>query len=251
MRQYRTILYKVGAVFLALTFWQIAAVSIHQSILLVTPVSVAKRLLTIYQEPGFRSAVLYSLRHTWAGFLLGLFIGILLAFFAAYVSWGETLLWPWITCAKSVPVASFVVICLIWMSNRNLSVFIVFLIVTPVVYQNLLSGLRARDPELQEMARIFRMKPLRRLRYLTVPQLFPYLYAACRVSIGMAWKAGIAAEIIGTPAGSIGKMLYLAKTYLDTDDLLAWTVIIVVLSLISEKLFLFVLRRLMNGGGAG
>ena len=85
-----------------------------------------------------------------------------------------------------------------------------------------------------------------RFRYIELPKLRPFLLSACRVTTGMAWKAGIAAEIIGVPNGSIGKMLYTAKIYLDTDDLLAWTVIIVVISVVAEKVFLAGLSRLLN-----
>lgn len=231
---------------LALLAWQLAAVVIHQKILLVSPAEVFLRLLTIWKEPGFFTSILFTFRRIAAGFLLGLTLGILLAFPAARWRWAETLLWPWMASIKTVPVASFVVICLIWLSARSLSVFISFLVVLPMVYQNILEGLKHRDRKMQEMAEVFRIPPLRRLRYILIPQLRPYLISACRVSIGMAWKAGVAAEIIGMPKGSMGHMLYIAKIYLDTDDLLAWTVVIVVVSVLSEKAFLYLLGRLLG-----
>ena len=91
---------------------------------------------------------------------------------------------------------------------------------------------------MQEVATVFQLPWRKRFCYIELPKLRPFLLSACRVTTGMAWKAGIAAEIIGVPNGSIGKMLYTAKIYLDTDDLLAWTVIIVVISVVAEKVFL-------------
>ena len=132
------------------------------------------------------------------------------------------------------------------LSARNLSVFISFLIVIPIIYQNVLEGLRAENREMQEVATVFQLPWRKRFRYIELPKLRPFLLSACRVTTGMAWKAGIAAEIIGVPNGSIGKMLYTAKIYLDTDDLLAWTVIIVVISVVAEKVFLAGLSRLLN-----
>jgi NitT/TauT family transport system permease protein len=237
---------KAGAVLLALLIWQIAAMKIHQKILLVTPVAVLTRLLTIWQVQGFASSIWFTFYHIAGGFLLGSTLGILLAALAAKSPAVETLLWPWMVTIRSVPVASFVVICLIWLSARNLSVFISFLIVLPVIYQNVLTGLRAADQNMEEMAQVFRMPWYRKLRYITIPQLAPYLLSACSVTTGMAWKAGVAAEIIGTPDGSIGKMLYLSKIYLDTDDLLAWTVIIVIISVSSEKLFMWGLKKVLG-----
>jgi NitT/TauT family transport system permease protein len=237
---------KVGAVLLALLIWQIAAMKIHQKILLVTPVAVLARLFTIWQVQGFASSIWFTFYHIAGGFLLGSMLGILLAALAAKFPAVETLLWPWMVTIRSVPVASFVVICLIWLSARNLSVFISFLIVLPVIYQNVLTGLRTADQNMEEMAQVFRMPWYRKLRYITIPQLAPYLLSACSVTTGMAWKAGVAAEIIGTPDGSIGKMLYLSKIYLDTDDLLAWTVIIVIISVSSEKLFMWGLKKILR-----
>ena len=243
---YKEVLKKVGAALLALTFWEIAALLIHQRILLVTPVAVARRLCTIWRVEGFARAIWFSFSHIAGGFLLGLILGCLLAYLAAKHPVVETLLWPWMAMIKSVPVASFVVICLIWLSARNLSVFISFLIVIPIIYQNVLEGLRAENREMQEVATVFQLPWRKRFRYIELPKIRPFLLSACRVTTGMAWKAGIAAEIIGVPNGSIGKMLYTAKIYLDTDDLLAWTVIIVVISVVAEKVFLAGLSRLLN-----
>ena len=248
---YKEVLKKVGAALLALTFWEIAALLIHQRILLVTPVAVAKRLCTIWRVEGFARAIWFSFYHIAGGFLLGLILGCLLAYLAAKHPVVETLLWPWMATIKSVPVASFVVICLIWLSARNLSVFISFLIVIPIIYQNVLEGLRAENREMQEVATVFQLPWRKRFRYIELPKLRPFLLSACRVTTGMAWKAGIAAEIIGVPNGSIGKMLYTAKIYLDTDDLLAWTVIIVVISVVAEKVFLAGLSRLLEDTDAG
>ena len=243
---YKEVLKKVGAALLALTFWEIAALLIHQRILLVTPVAVARRLCTIWRVEGFARAIWFSFYHIAGGFLLGLILGCLLAYLAAKHPVVETLLWPWMAMIKSVPVASFVVICLIWLSARNLSVFISFLIVIPIIYQNVLEGLRAENREMQEVATVFQLPWRKRFRYIELPKIRPFLLSACRVTTGRAWKAGIAAEILGVPNGSIGKMLYTAKIYLDTDHLLAWTVIIVVISVVAEKVFLAGLSRLLN-----
>ena len=140
-------------------------------------------------------------------------------------------------------VASFVVICLIWLSAQNLSVFISFLIVLPVVYGNVLEGIKSEDIKMLEVGRVFGMPFFKRVLYIHMPQLKPFILSACMTSLGMSWKAGVAAEIIGTPDGSIGKQLYYAKIYLDTDDLLCWTVIIVIISVVFEKLFMLLLRR--------
>ena len=143
---------------------------------------------------------------------------------------------------KSIPVASFIIICLIWMSSEQLSVFISFLMVLPILYNNVLQGVRSADQQLLEAVRIFRLSWPKRLLYLWLPQIKPYLLSACTVSLGISWKAGIAAEIIGIPSGSVGRMFYDAKVYFNTVDLFAWTVVVVVVSVLFEKGFLALLK---------
>ena len=235
---------KLLAVIFALCLWQLAAMTIDSKILLVSPVEVAVRLTTIWQTEGFWTSIWFSFYHIAGGFFLALFLGIVLAALAGRFRRIETLLWPFLVTIKTVPVASFVVICLIWLSAEKLSVFISFLIVLPVVYGNVLEGIKSEDKLMLEVGTVFKMPLLRRLLYIHLPQLKPFIMSACATALGMAWKAGVAAEIIGTPDGSIGKQLFYSKIYLDTDDLLCWTVIIVIVSVLFEKLFMIGLKAL-------
>lgn len=237
---------KLLAVIFALCLWQLAAMTIDSKILLVSPVEVAVRLTTIWQTEGFWTSIWFSFYHIAGGFFLALFLGIALAALAGRFRRIETLLWPFLVTIKTVPVASFVVICLIWLSAENLSVFISFLIVLPVVYGNVLEGIKNEDKLMLEVGTVFKMPLLRRLLYIHLPQLKPFIMSACATALGMAWKAGVAAEIIGTPDGSIGKQLFYSKIYLDTDDLLCWTVIIVIVSVLFEKLFMLGLKALFG-----
>ncbi|NLL39169.1 MAG: ABC transporter permease subunit [Clostridiales bacterium] len=234
---------KAASVILALAIWQIAAMLLGNSLLLVTPLTVIKRLFFLVSEPGFLSSVSFSFLRIASGFLLALAAGSLLAIIAGRYSFAEMILWPFIATIKSVPVASFIILCLIWLSSKNLSVFISFLIVLPIIYQNTLQGIKSTDKKLLEMAAVFRIGLFRRLKYIHIPNIKPYLISACSVSIGMSWKAGIAAEVIGIPDGSIGKRLYEAKIYLNSGDLFAWTTVIVAISIAFEKLFLFLLKK--------
>lgn len=235
---------KALAVAFALLLWQIAAAAVDQRILLVSPVEVLMRMTSIWRIEGFLSSIWFSFYHIAGGFLLALVTGTVLAALSGRFAWIETALWPFMITVKTVPVASFVVICLIWLSAQNLSVFISFLIVLPVVYGNVLEGIKSEDKKMLELGSVFGMPLHKRIFYIHMPQLKPFVLSACASSLGMSWKAGVAAEIIGTPDGSIGKQLFYAKIYLDTDDLLCWTVIIVIISVAFEKLFMMILRTL-------
>ena len=145
---------------------------------------------------------------------------------------------------KAVPVASFVILALIWAGSRNLSVVISFLVVLPVVYVNTMAGLKSTDKKLLEMAAVFRMPLWRKIRFIYLPALVPHLVSGCRIALGMSWKSGAAAEVIGLPEHSIGEHLYMAKIYLETADLFAWTLVIILVSALFERIVLFLISGL-------
>lgn len=237
---------RLGSAVLALLLWQGAALALGQQLLLPGPLSVAERLLSLWALGNTWLTVMFTLRRIIQGFFLALLAGGVLGVLAGRYPLLELLLWPFAVTVKTVPVASFIVICLIWLSADRLSIFIPFLMVLPVVYTNILQGVREIPRELSECALIFRLPWRRRLLYLWLPQLRPYLLSACGIGLGLAWKAGIAAEIIGIPAGSIGSMFYEAKIYFDTTQLFAWTVTVVAVSVLFEKLFLTLLQWLFG-----
>lgn len=218
-----------------LMIWQAVSVFVGQEILLASPAAVLKRLFTLVTEPVFWQSLLFSGARIGAGFLLGAAAGIAGAALAARFSIAEELLTPLVAAVKAVPVASFVILILIWISPKNLSVVISFLMVFPILYTNTRNGLRELDTALLEMTNVFQVPRPVRLRWVILPQLYPYIRTGCSLSLGLCWKAGTAAEVIGIPNRSIGEHLYQAKIYLDTPGLFAWTAAIVYVSFCLEK----------------
>lgn len=233
---------KILAVAAALAVWQIAAVSVGSDLLLVSPIKVLLRLATIWREPGFFASVGYSFLRISVGFFAAFVLAFVLAVLAGRFPIVETILWPYVVTIKAVPVASFIIISLIWLNTSQLAVFISFLMVFPILYTNVLQGVKSTDSNLREMARVFRVPYGKRFAYIELPSLKPYLLSGCSAALGMSWKAGIAAEVIGMVTGSIGNRLYEAKIYLQTADLLAWTVVIVLISVLFEKVVLRLLK---------
>ena len=242
----KSILYKALSIATALLIWQLVALLVDSDILLVGPWQVIKRLVFIWREDGFLTAVGFSLLHIFGGFLLGFVLGLVFACLAARFKVFKIFLWPYMASIKAVPVASFVVICLVWLSPARLSVFISFLIVLPVMYQNTLTAIEGIDPSLKDLARLEKLSYARTLKDIILPSIAPQIKSSASLLAGIAWKAGIAAEVIGTPHFSIGRKLYLAKTYLATDDLLAWTLIVVILSVLFERFFVFIIGKIFR-----
>lgn len=232
---------RLWAVLVWLIAWQLGAMAIDQEIILVSPFSVLARLLELLPMRDFWQTIAYSLLRITLGFCCGVVAGTVFAALSSRFQRIEELLAPLLLAIKSIPVASFIILTLILFSSRNLAVPISFLIVLPIVYSNVLSGIRAADRDLLEMAQVFRVPALRRLRYVYLPLVMPYFQSACGSALGLSWKSGIAAEVIGMPDGSIGEQLQQAKLYLDTPDLFCWTLVIVLVSLAFEKIFLALL----------
>lgn len=226
----------VWAVIFWLAVWEIAARWVDEPILLVTPLSALRRLGQLLVEASFWQSILFSVGHILLGFSLSVLLGVSLAALAYRFRLVRQLLSPLTAAVKAIPVASFVILVLLWVPSRDLSILISLLIGFPVLYANVLMGLDATDPKLIEMARLFRVPFRSRLKAIYLYQLLPFLRSGLSVAIGLCWKSGVAAEVIGIPSGSIGEKLYKAKVYLETPDLFCWTLVIVLLSVGCERL---------------
>ena len=226
---------KAAVILFWLTVWQAAAAWTDNQILLAGPLQVLDSFIENIMHPDFFPVILSSLTRIGAGFFLAFFAGAVLGAVSCRLSLVEELLSPVISVLKSIPVASFVVLLLIWFGSGRLSFFISFLIVFPNVYVNTVAGVRSTDAKLLEMAWVFEMGSGRKFFYLYRPALMPYLDSCLKISLGMSWKSGVAAEIIGLPQSSLGERLYMSKIYLDTAGLFAWTITIVLGSFLFEK----------------
>lgn len=229
-----------------LVIWQLVAVIIHNRILLAGPIETIRTLVRLITTEEFQQSVIASTQRILLGFFMGALLGILMAYLAYRKEAVGDFLKPLVVTLKSVPVASFVILLLIWFGSRNISVVICAMVVFPILYLNVLEGLRSTDAKMLEMAKVFRMPVERQLRYIFYPQLLPFLKGAIKLAIGMSFKSGIAAEVIGQPLHTMGNGLYQAKIYLETGELFAWTIVIVLISFICEKICMLLLD--LSGG---
>lgn len=218
-----------------IALWQLAAVRLSKEIFLPAPASVWSVLWKeLFPSETFWLCIRSSMLHIGLGFLLGSVGGIFLSVLSFLCKPIRIFLWFPIKLITAVPVASFVILVLLWIPSSGLSVVIPFLMVLPTFYTHTLTGLEKTDEKLLEMAQIFHVSSWKKCLFIYIPQMLPFLYSACSIAIGMAWKSGIAAEIIGLSQGSIGNQLYQAKIYLMTPELFAWTFVIVILSITCE-----------------
>ncbi len=216
--------------------WDLGAYLYAKPLILPPPLAVITRLWELMGTRAFYLTTLHSLWSITRGILIAVAVGCLLALLTSRFRILRDLFFPLLTVIKATPVASFIILMWLLIGAAALPTFITMLIVIPIVWTNLDEGFRRIDPQLLEMTRVYGMSPMRRLCVLTLPSLRPYFTAACRTSLGLAWKAGVAAEVIATPLSSIGTEITNAKTYIEYEDLFAWTLTVILLSLAMELL---------------
>ena len=224
--------------------WAIASARIGNEFLLPDPVITAKRLSELATEKAFWISASSSLGRIIMGIVIAVFFGTLGAVLSSTLSAADSLFSPLLTVIKATPIASFICLAYLWIKPSTLPIFITALIVLPIVWSNVASGIRSVNKELVDVAKIYKFSPAKKLIRIYIPSVLPYFLAACRSSLGMAWKAGIAAEVIAPTEKAIGTEIYFAKAYFETTDLFAWTLTVIILSIFIEKLLILGLSKL-------
>lgn len=243
-RSYQQYLYRILAISFWLLLWELISRRLGQNILLAPPSAVLVTIAELMIRLDFWQTVLFSALRIIIGFFLAIILGIIIAVGAYNSRLVKELAAPLLKTIQAMPVASFIILALVFIRAKNLSVLASFLMVMPLIYSNVLQGLLSADEKLLEMARVFEVSTKNRIRAIYLPAVMPYFISTVTVGVGLSWKAGIAAEVIGIPTGSIGERLYEAKLYLMTKELFAWTFVIVIISILFEKAVLRLLRPL-------
>lgn len=216
----------------------------HGGLFLATPGQTVRALVQLVPTAEFWHRIAFSALRILAGFLLATVCGLTLGAAGARWHWFEVLVSPVMQLIRAMPVASFVILALLWVSGKNLSIVVSFTHVLPVIYAGTLVGIADTDPQLVEMARVYRLPLIRRLRYIWLPGVFPSFCESCIAAMGMCWKSGVSAEVIGLPDHSVGDALYRAKITLSTPEVFAWTLVIVLLSAALSSLAAAELREI-------
>ena len=236
-----------------LGLWLCAYKIVGLDVLIASPIDVAKRLVEFLPSGNFWLTIFNSFKGISIGYIAGVLMGSAFGIITAFSSTLNTLFKPFLTAVKTTPVVSFIILALIWLDKVSVPIFITILMVMPVVWANVASSISNTDKSLIEMANAYNFGFKKKLMLIYLPSAVPSFVSACKVSVGMGWKAGIAAEVLCTPQNSIGINLRNSQVYLETVDLFAWTFVIIILSLILEKVLVsildFIFKKLMLKGG--
>ena len=223
--------------------WSLAAACIGQSILLPSPLAVGRKMLQLAAGPQFWQITAASLGRIVLGLAAGGVLGVGLAGLTRSFRWADLLISPALRIVRAAPVVSFILLVLLWTRRDLVPAVIAAMMVTPVVWGGVSQGLGEVDPKLLEMAKLCRFSRWKTILLVHIPSVWPYLLSALTTGMGLAWKSGVAAEVLCTPKRAIGTQMQYARSAIDNPALFAWTILVVALSLALEGLLYALLRR--------
>lgn len=229
-----------------LLIWQIVSVAAGLELLFASPVAVFKEFIVLMGQAEFYITAAHSFLRITGGFLVSAMAAVILGSFAGRYSLVKDFLAPVIHLMQSLPIAAFIILALMWFGSENISFVIGGMVVIPIVYTAVVQGIKNMDDGLRQMAQVFEVGLLKRVRYIYFPQIYPYVLANCRVALGMCWKAGVSAEVIGLASHSIGSQMYYAKLYLLSADLFVWSIVVIALNVLFERVFVVFMQFIKN-----
>lgn len=232
---------------IALTYliiWGAISSVIGNHLLFPDPVDTVRAFVGVFSDAVSWKIAAITVGRMISGFFLGVLIGVILSILSAASPVFDEFTRPFLQMIRAVPVTSFILLAVLWMKSTNVPIMITVLMVVPIVWSGLKEGILNHDSALTEMMSVYWFSVFKRIKYYWAPYLRPALLSACENALGFAWKAVVAAEIIALPKLSIGHEMYHAKVTIETSDLFAWTLFVLLLSILMEKAFRNLLRRI-------
>jgi ABC-type nitrate/sulfonate/bicarbonate transport system, permease component len=226
--------------------WELCSLFINNPLLLPSPIEVAKVLFFLTGKAYFWKSVFNSVITVVLGLFLSIGIGILVGVSAGLISFIEELLEPLMVVTKATPVMSIIILALVWFKSSGVVIFTAILICFPIIYTNVLQGIKSVDKQLIQMANIYKVKKRYIIKDIYLPSIKHYIVSGILMCLGIGWKVSVASEILSTPRYSIGLNLLKAKSTLETAELFAWTIVVVLLSFAFELMFKYYIKKNEN-----
>ena len=233
---------KISILIFWMLIWELCSLFINNSLLLPSPLEVIEVLVQLVKKIYFWQCAFNSVLRVISGVSLSIGIGILIGIIAAINKFIEELLEPLVVCIKATPVMSIIILALVWFKASNVVIFTSVLTCFPIIYTNVLEGIKAVDKNLIEMASVYKVKNKYIIKDIYLPYIKHYIVSGVLMCLGMGWKVSVASEVLSIPKYSIGLNLLNAKSTLETAELFAWTIVIVALSFIFEMIFKYYIK---------
>ena len=226
-----------------IVIWQLLSMLVGSRLLLLpSPLDTLRSMYEIVASAtGWQSIGMTFIRIIF-GYVFGCVLGIGLAVLTSHFHIFEWLFNPLRSLIKTTPITSFALILLVSVVSGVVPVIVAMIVVVPMIWQTMEEAIRNRDVKLSEMAQIY-LSPWKKFCFVTLPQVMPRFYASASTALGFAWKAVITAEILALPKFGIGRQMQFHKIHIEIPELFAWTLLVIILSVILESFLKFILRK--------
>ena len=223
-----------AALLALIILWHIAALIIGAELILPTPEDAVRELVTVIRGDDFFVAVGSTALRGIIGFAISFLLAAVFAIIARLSYAAERFFSPVVAVLRAVPTMSVILLTIIWFNSRVAPVFIGFLIIFPIMYNNFLSAIKGVNPQLVEMSRVYRVSRADMVTKLFLPAIAPAIISSSSAAISLNIKIIIASEVLAQTSKSIGMAMQTARIFVDTAQLMAWTIVAVVLSFALE-----------------
>lgn len=239
---------KAVAVLFWLLLWALAAQWVNSPLVLPSPFLTLMGVFELASQEEFFISLATTLLRVFGGVLFSVLLGLILGVIGGLNRIFYELMSPFVSTIKSLPVVSVIILINLWINSSIVPLMVTFLICFPVTWTNVVQGIRETDQRLLQMAKVYNVPEKNVIFDVYIPSIKPYFISALMNAIGLGWKVTVTAEVLANALPSVGMNLYYAKIYLETDSLFSWTLIIVLCSIVIEKVTLYYLNRIKKKG---
>ena len=229
-------------ILILIILWQSMALLVDREILIPLPSHVFTQMFNDLSDPSFYYTVFTTLFRVIKGLALAVSIALIMG-----VTGG---LYPKVAdyfsvindIIKSIPNISYIIIILIWLGSESSVIIVSFFILFPTFYANVLLAMNSLSKDLQDVMKVYPESSYHKLIKVYLPQIYPYLLSALRVGFGLGFKVSVMAEILTQVQIGVGKQLSFDRNMLDMTGIFAWTIWIIIISLLVENIFSWSLK---------
>lgn len=223
------------AVLFLLIVWEIIAWPVNKPEIVPSVSRLLMALGELIVSPSFYQSVGVTILRGLAGMSLSLVTACVFAFLFTRYSWLYEFFRPLLAIMRSIPVVSFILLALIYLHPESIPLLIAFLVMFPLLTENLTKGLLHLHPGYKMMAEVFLIKGKNKVLQVYYPQLKPFLFSGLASAMGFGWRAIIMGEVLSQCTSGIGSEMKRAQIFIEVPELLAWTIIAILISFIFDK----------------
>lgn len=253
-KRVRNISLTIASILIIVVLWQIASSTgifgrvdpKISKILLPSPKAVLNESINIIKSGYLLKHIWISFQRVAIGFGIAFFVGILLGILMGISKNLRTMLYPVFRIIAPIPGVAWVPLAILWFGlGNNAAVFIIVVsAITPIII-NVLQGVQSLDKNLEDVMTIMKASFIEKIQYMIIPSIIPYVVTGLKLGLGYAWRAVIAAEMVGVPGG-LGYVLSVGRSTAKTEITIITMIVLSMMLIIMEEFLFTPLEKITN-----